>query len=70
MKLKNFLLLIIEIKNIHEFNVLNFNLWIYSTKQSSIPCWHTLPCFHQNVICTHHVVKNNKRLEIIEDQEN
>jgi hypothetical protein len=33
MKLKNFFLLIIKIKYIHEFNVLRLNSWIYSTKK-------------------------------------
>jgi hypothetical protein len=41
MKPKNFLLLIIKIKNIHEFNVLRLNLWIFSIEKSNIPHWHT-----------------------------
>jgi hypothetical protein len=49
MKSNIFLLLIIKVKNIHEFNVLSFNLWILSTKNKSIPHWHILPCFHQMV---------------------
>jgi hypothetical protein len=46
MKSKIFFLLIIKIKNIHEFNVLNLNLWIFSTEFFYIFHWHILPCFH------------------------
>jgi hypothetical protein len=41
-----FFLLIIKVILFNEFNVLNLNLWILSTKKKSIPHWHTLPCFH------------------------
>ncbi len=37
MKSNNFLLLIIKIKNIHEFNVLRLNLWIFSIKNIKYP---------------------------------
>ncbi len=33
MKSKIFLLLIIKVKNIHEFNVLSFSLWIFFTQK-------------------------------------
>jgi hypothetical protein len=33
MKSKNLLLLIIQIKNIHDFNVSRFILWIFSTER-------------------------------------
>jgi hypothetical protein len=46
MKSKIFLLLIIKVKNIHEFNVLSLSLWILSTKKKNIPHRHILPCFH------------------------
>jgi hypothetical protein len=48
-KSKIFLLLIIKIKNINEFNVLSLSLWILSTQKISIPHWHTFPCFQPNV---------------------
>jgi hypothetical protein len=41
MKSKIFLLLIIKVKNIHEFNVLNLSLWMFSTKNKIILHWHT-----------------------------
>jgi len=46
MKSKIFLLLIIKVKDIHDFNVLNLSLWILSTKKRSSVQWHTLPCSH------------------------
>jgi hypothetical protein len=46
MKSKIFFLLIIKVKNIHEFNILNLSLWILSTKKKGIFHWHTSPCFH------------------------
>jgi hypothetical protein len=45
-EIKELPLLIIKIKFIREFNVYRLNLWIFSTKKSSTPHWHTLPCFH------------------------
>ncbi len=36
-EIKNLLLLIIKIKNIHEFNVLNLNLWILFTQKKRHP---------------------------------
>ncbi len=45
MKSKIFFLLIIKVKNIHEFNLLSLSLWIFST-QKKILHWHILPCFH------------------------
>jgi hypothetical protein len=46
MKSKIFLLLIIKVKYIHDFNVLNLSLWILSTTKRSNIHGHTLPCFH------------------------
>ncbi len=46
MKSNIFLLLIIKVKDIHDFNVLNLSLRILSTKKRSSIHWHTLPCFH------------------------
>jgi len=46
MKSNIFLLLIIKVKYIHDFNVLNLSLWILSTKKRSNIHGHTLPCFH------------------------
>jgi hypothetical protein len=49
MKSKIFLLLIIKIKNIHGFNVLNLSLWIVLTPKKKILRWHILPCFHPSM---------------------
>jgi hypothetical protein len=46
MNSKNVLSSTIEINNIHTFNVLRHNLSNFSKKRKSIPCWHTLSCFH------------------------
>ncbi len=43
-KSKNFLVLIITLNNIHEFNILRYILWILSKKLTSVFDWHTLPC--------------------------
>jgi hypothetical protein len=53
MKSKIFVLLIIKVKNIHEFNVLSFSLWILSTKRKKIPHRHTLPCIHPKLNLQH-----------------
>jgi hypothetical protein len=44
MKSKNFLMLIIELNNIHEFNILRYTLWILFKKTTSVSNWNTLPC--------------------------
>jgi len=36
--------LIIDLSNIHEFNILRYILWIFSKKTTSVSGWHTLPC--------------------------
>jgi hypothetical protein len=41
---KNFLMLIIDLNNIHEFNILRYTLWILLKKTTSVFNWHTLPC--------------------------
>jgi hypothetical protein len=61
---KTILLLIIKIKNIHEFKALRLNLWIFSIKKSSILHWLTLPHFHpierENILFNYkHGFKNN-----------
>ncbi len=37
---------LIKVKHIHDFNVLSFSLWIFSTKKKTH--WYTLPCFYPN----------------------
>jgi hypothetical protein len=49
-EVKELFLLIITIKNIHEFNVLRL-IYGYFAHKSSTLHWHTLPCFHWPSIC-------------------
>lgn len=37
MKLGNFQLLIIDLNNVHEFNLLMYNLWEFSKKLAIVP---------------------------------
>ncbi len=44
MKSNNFLMLIIDFNNIHEFNILKYILSILSKIVAIVSDWHTLPC--------------------------
>jgi len=63
MKLKNFFLLIIKIKNIHEFNVLKLNLWILSTKKIKYPSLAYFTIFYsKNFLCFYLGTNNSQNL--------
>jgi hypothetical protein len=49
MKWKNFLMLIIDLNNIHEFNILTYTLCIFSKKTTSVSDLHTLPCLYLDI---------------------
>lgn len=49
MKSKNFLMLIIDLNTIHEFNILRYILWIFS-KTTNVSNRHTLSCLCPRMI--------------------